>query len=225
MRMNEEVAGQLHSNTIAVQDAQAAHIWKLEKQVDGMGSVIHEMRKRQDTMAMVLEECQHQSVMCQALLTHYVESHWVPIGALLEQIGSRSTCGLFPAAPHYCNLHDVKPIIMRADGSPSPTSLPSLESVSSSSIDSVYYTPTFLWGLPTLSPIPLQEGFVFVNQGGLASLTALPSTIPGNSGTFGDFDQQSFLEGGFTGVPLSGDEGWSAGGGGSNAVGTVGEGH
>ena len=64
LRMNEEVAGQLHSNTIAIQDAQAAHIWELEKQVDGMGLMIHKMRKRQDAMAMGLEECQHQSVMC-----------------------------------------------------------------------------------------------------------------------------------------------------------------
>jgi len=38
--MNEEVAGQLHSNTIAIQDAQAAHIWELEKQVDGMGLIL-----------------------------------------------------------------------------------------------------------------------------------------------------------------------------------------
>jgi len=43
MRMNEKVAGQLHSNTINIQDAQAARIWELEKQVDGMGLVLHEM--------------------------------------------------------------------------------------------------------------------------------------------------------------------------------------
>ena len=158
LRMNKEVAGQLHSNTIAIQDAQAARIWELEKQVDGMGLLVHKMRKRQDTMATALEECQHQSVMCQALLTHYVESHWVPIGALLEQIGSRSSCGLFPPAPHYCDLHDVKPVVARADGSSSPASLPSLESVSSSSINSVYYTPAFLQGPPMSSPIPLLSG-------------------------------------------------------------------
>jgi len=176
-------------------------------------------------MATALEECQHQSVMCQALLMHYMESHWVSIGTLLEQIGSRSSCGLFPTAPHYCDLHDVEPVITRVDRSPSPASLPSLESVSSSSIDSVYYTPAFLQGLPTLLLVSLQEGFVFLNQGGSPSLTALPSTIPGNLGMFGDFDQQSFLEGSFTGVPLSGDEGWSAGGGRGDAVGVVGEGH
>ena len=96
LRMNEEVAGQLHSNTLAIQDAQAACIWELEKQVDGMGLVIHEMRKKQEALASSLEEYEHQSVMCQALLTHYVESHWVPIGVFLEQIGAQSQCGLFP---------------------------------------------------------------------------------------------------------------------------------
>jgi len=222
--MNEEVAGQLHSNTIAIQDAQAARIWELEKQVDGMGLMVHEMRKRQDTMAMALEECQHQSVMCQALLTHYVESHWVPIGALLEQIGSRSSCGLFPPAPRYCDLHDVKPIVTRVDGSTSPASLPSLESISSSSINSVYYTPAFLQGLPTSSSVSFQEGFVLL-QGGSPSSTALPSTVPGDLGMFGDFDQRGFLEGVVMGVPLSGDEGWGSGSGGGNAVGVAGEGY
>jgi len=87
IQMNEEVAGQLHSNTISIQDAQAARIWELEKQVDGMGTLIHELRKKQDSMVTSLEEAHHQSVMCQAILTHYIESHWVPIGHLLEQIG------------------------------------------------------------------------------------------------------------------------------------------
>jgi len=101
LRMNEEVAGQLHTNMINLQDVQAARIWELEKQVDGMGLMIQELWKKQESTASLLEECQHQSVMCQALLTHYVESHWVPIGLLLEQIGGRSTCGLFPPQPHY----------------------------------------------------------------------------------------------------------------------------
>jgi len=222
--MNEEVAGQLHSNTIAIQDAQAARIWELEKQVDGMGMMIHGMRRRQDTMAEALAECQHQSVMCQALLTHYIESHWVPIGALLEQIGGRSSCGLFPPAPNYCDLHDVDVVTSGADGPSSPSSVPSLESVSSSPIDSVYYTPAFLQGVPTSSSQPLQEGFVLL-QGGSLSSSALPSTIPGDSGSFGDFDQRSFLEGLPSGVSLLGDEGWSTRGSGSNAVGSTGEGY
>jgi len=58
-----------------------------------MGLVIHELRKKQDAMATSLEEAHHQSVMCQAILTHYIDSHWVPIGHLLEQIGGQSCCG------------------------------------------------------------------------------------------------------------------------------------
>jgi len=40
MWMIEEVAGQLHTNTISIQDAQAACIWELEKQVDGIVSAL-----------------------------------------------------------------------------------------------------------------------------------------------------------------------------------------
>ena len=112
LRMNEEVAGQLHSNTITIQDAQAARIWELEKQVDGMGLVLHDLRKKQENMAMALEECQHQSVMCQALLMHYMESHWVLISNLLEQIGGKSVCGLFPPQPNYCDLHNGETVTM-----------------------------------------------------------------------------------------------------------------
>jgi len=34
--MNEEVAGQLHTNTMAIQDAQASWILDLEHQVEGI---------------------------------------------------------------------------------------------------------------------------------------------------------------------------------------------
>jgi len=119
--MNEEVAGQLHSNTIAIQDAQASRIYELEQQVDGMGLIMHKTRKKVEALEVELGETKRLSVMCQALLTHYVESHWTPIGQLLEQIGSRSSCGLFPPAPHYCDLHDVDPVTPGETGSSSPT--------------------------------------------------------------------------------------------------------
>jgi len=225
LRMNEEVAGQLHSNTIAIQDAQVAHIWELEKQVDGMGLVLHGMQKKQESMATALEECQHQSVMCQALLMHYVESHWVPIGNLLEQIGGRSVCGLFPPQPQYCDLHDGETLATGANGSPYPSSLPSLESVSSSSINSVYHTPAFLSSAQGSVSFLLPEVVPFVVQRRSTTPPTLSPSFPGDVGPFGFFDQGVVDETGFTGFPLLGDEGWSSGGSGGNAVGSIGEGH
>ena len=225
IRMNEEVAGQLHSNTMAIQDAQAARIWELEKQVDGMGTIIHALRKTQESMGKALEACEHQSVMCQALLTHYVESHWVPISNLLEQIGGRSVCGLFPTAPHYCDLHDGETVTMRADGSPYPSSLPSLESASSSSIDSVYYTPAFLQSAQGSASFMVPEVVPFVIQRRSTTPPTLSPLFPGDTGPFGFSDQGVVNETGLTGFPLLGDEGWSSGGSGSDAVGSVGAGH
>ena len=189
-----------------------------------MGTIVHAMRKVQEQMGKDLEECQHQSVMCQALLTHFMESHWVPIGNLLEQVGSRSVCGLFPTAPNYCDLHDGNVVTSGADRSASPSSLPSLVSVSSSSIDSIYYSPAFLQELSVSLSLSDQEGFVLL-QGRSLSSSALPSTIPGDSGPFGDFDQRSFLEGISSGVPLSSDEGWGSGHGGGDMMGSTGEGY
>ena len=225
LRMNEEVAGQLHSNTMAIQDAQAAHIWELEKQVDGMGSILHEMQKKQESMATALEECQHQSVMCQALLMHYVESHWVSIGHLLEQIGGRSVCGLFPPQPNYCDLHDGETVTLGAPGSPYPPSLPSLKSVSSSSVNSVYYTPAFLQSAQGSTSFALPEVVPFVVQRRSTTPPTLSPSFPGDPGSFGLFDQGVVDETGFAGFPLLGDEGWSSGNGGSDAVGSSGEGY
>jgi len=225
LRMNEEVAGQLHTNTMAIQDAQAVYIWELEKQVDSMQASMQDMVEKHNILARNLEECQHQSVMCQALLTHYVESHWVPIGNLLEQIGGQSICGLFPPAPHYCDLHDGEAIPTRADGSPYPSSLPSLESASSSSINSVYYTPTFLsTAQGSVSFIPL-EVVPFIVQRRLTTPPTLSPAFSGDSGPAGFFDQGVVDETGLTGFPLLGDEGWSSGGSGGNAVGSIGVGY
>jgi len=104
--MNEVVAGQLHANTINIQDAQATRIHELEQQVDGMGLVVHILRKKVEGLVEKLEESHSLSVMSQTLLTHYVESHWVPIAGLMEQIGSYAGCQLVtdPSLPEPCDL-------------------------------------------------------------------------------------------------------------------------
>ena len=141
--MNEIVAGQLHANTINIQDTQAARIVELERQVDGMGLVIHGLRSRVEGLVEKLDEAHTLSVICQALLAHYVESHWTPIAGLMEQIGSYAACQLVTGSPPHepCDLSDAGVIFKGMDGSSSSSSLPSLESISSSSIDSVYYSP------------------------------------------------------------------------------------
>jgi len=188
--MNEIVAGQLHVNTINIQDAQAVRIMELENQVDGMGLVIHGLHTRVEGLVDKLEEAHSLSVMCQALLTHYVESHWVPIAGLMEQIGSYSACQLVTGSPPHepCDLSDAGIIAMGTDGSSSTSSLPSLKSVSSSSIKLVYYSPTFLQGTPATLAEPSESPFVFI-QGESHELTALSPSIPGDSGSFGGFCQ------------------------------------
>ena len=222
--MNEIVAGQLHANTINIQDAQAARMVELERQVDGMGLVIHGLRSRVEGLVEKLEEAHSLSVMCQALLTHYVESHWVPIAGLMEQISSYAACQLVTGSPPHepCNLSDAGVIATGADGSSSVSSLPSLESVSSSSIDSIYYSPTFLssmLGLATLSLPPEGVPFVVV-QRRPTTPPALSPSFPGDSGSAGSFDQGGVFEVGFEGLPLFGDEGWGSGGHGGHEVGT-----
>jgi len=184
--MNEIVAGQLHANTINIQDTQAARIVELERQVDGMGLVIHGLHTRVEGLVEKLEEAHTLSVMCQALLTHYVESHWVPIAGLMEQISSYASCSLITGSlpPEPCDLSDAGIILKGADGSSNTSSLPSLESVSSSSIDSVYYSPTFLQGAPAT---PTESPFVFV-QGEPHESSMLSSSFPGDSRSIGDID-------------------------------------
>jgi len=222
--MNEIVAGQLHANTINIQDTQAACIVELEHQVDGMGLVIHNLRNRVEGLVEKLDEAHTLSVMCQALLTHYMESHWTPIAGLMEQIGSYAACQLVTGSlPHEpCDPSDAGVILKGVDGSPSTSSLPSLESVSSSSIDSIYYSPTFLStmsGLATFSAPPEGVPFVVV-QGRLTTPPVLSPSFPGDPGLFSSFDQGGIFEVGFEGLPLLGDEGWSSGGSGGHEVGT-----
>jgi len=230
--MNEITAGQLHANTINIQDAQAARIYELEQQVDGMGLVLHVLRKKVEGMEEKLEESHSLSVMCQTLLTHYVESHWVPIAGLMEQIGQYAGCQLVTDAslPEPCDFSDAAIIIKGEDGSSCHSShhssLPSLESITSSSIDSVYYTPAFLQSSQGSSSFTPAEVVPFVVQRGtpITPPTLSPS-FAGDPGSFGLFDQGVVDETGFAGFPLPGDEGWSSGGGGSDEVDTIGLGY
>jgi len=226
--MNEIVAGQLHANSINIQDAQAACINELEQQVDGMGLVLHVLRKRVESMEEKLEESYSLSVMCQTLLTHYVESHWVPIAGLMEQIGSYAGCQLVTdsSLPEPCDLTDAGIILKGEDGSSHHSShhssLPSLESVASSSIDSVYYTPAFLQSTQGLTSFTPPEVVVFIPQrrSPITPPTLSPS-FSGDLGSFGFLGQGVVDETGFTGFPLLGDEGWSSGGSGGDVVDTI----
>jgi len=197
-----------------------------------MGLVLHVLRKKVEGMEEKLEESHSLSVMCQTLLTHYVESHWVPIAGLMEQIGSYAGCQLVTDAslPEPCDLSDAAVILKGEDGSSHHSShhssLPSLESVSSSSIDSVYYTPAFLQssqGPTSLTP-PEVVPFV-VQRGSPVTPPTLSLSFSGDPGAFGFFDQGVVDKTGFTGFPLLGDEGWSSGGRGGNEVDTVGLGY
>jgi len=230
--MNEITAGQLHANTINIQDAQAARIHELEQQVDGMGLMLHVLRKRVEGMSERLEESHSLSVMCQTLLTHYVESHWIPIAGLMEQIGAYAGCALVTDAslPEPCDLSDAGIVLKGEDGSSHHSShhssLPSLESVTSSSIDSVYYTPAFLQSSqgPTLLSPPEVVPFV-IQRGTPVTPPALSSSFARDAGSFGLLDQGVVDETGFTGLPLFGDEGWSSGGSGVDEVDTIGLGY
>jgi len=225
--MNEIVAGQLHANTINIQDAQAVRINGLEQQIDGMGLVIHSLRTRVDHLVEKIEESHSLSVMCQALLTHYVESHWVPIAGLMEQIGTYAGCSLVTdsSLPEPCDLSDAAVVLKGENESSSCTSLPSLESVSSSSIDSVYYTPSFLQSSQGVTSFTLPEVVLFVVQRRSTTPPTLSPSFPGDAGSFGLFDQGVVDETGLTGFPLLGDEGWSSGGSGGNAMGPIGVGY
>jgi len=224
IRMNEVVASQLHANTISLQDAQALRIKGLEEQLDGMGMILHHVREDQRIMRERLDEAHRLSVMCQSVLTHYVESHWIPMSLAFGQIGRKAPCHFFGSVEH-CDISDVTAFSLGMSGPSTPASLPSLESVTSSSVDSVYYTPTFLSTMQTTSPPSLQEGFLFINEGGPPSPSTLLATVPGDLGSSGSPDQGELLEIITGGIPLSGDEGWCPGCSGSHALDPVGEGH
>ena len=146
------------------------------------------------------------------------------MASVFSQIGRQAPCQFFGSIEH-CDISDVTAFSAGTSGPSTPASLPALESVSSSSIDSVYYTPTFLQATQTTSPSSLQEGFLLVPQGGSSSLPTLLAAPSGDSGSFSSPDQGELLEVFTSGVSLSGDEGWCSGCGGSHAVDFAGEGH
>ena len=143
--------------------------------------VIHSLRTRVESLVEKLEESHSLSVMCQALLTHYVESHWVPIAGLMEQIGNYAGCSLVTdsSIPEPCDLADAPVVLKGENESPYPSSLPSLESVSSSSINSVYYTPSFLQSSQGPTSITPPEVIPFVVQ---RRSTTPPTLSPSFSG-------------------------------------------
>jgi len=175
-------------------------------------------------MAEKLEEAHRLSVMSQSVITHYVEAHWLPMAIIFGQLGKSAPCAFF-GSDHHCDISDVTAFSEGASRSPMPPSLPSLESVSSSSVDSVYHTPSFLQGALSSSPAPLQEGFVLVTEGEQASSTAMLPSFPGDSGLFDPSDQRGFIEGVPSEVPSPGDDGWCVECGGIHAMDFVGVGH
>jgi len=227
IRMNEEVAGQLHSGAISIMDEHQAHIVELEDSLEGVLRMNHQLKKNYVILASNVEQVQMQSVMCHTLLMHYVETHWAPIGHLLTQIGALSSCGLAPPF-RCCECHvvDELDIAQGETGPDSPSSVPSLQSVSSS-INSVYHTPAFLQSAPGPSPDVTQEDFTIVFQGGSfsSSLATLPPPISGDLGLFGEVVQGGVFEGIVEGIPLSGDKGWCSGCSGCDEVDSFGERH
>jgi len=96
----------------------------------------HQLKKDYVILASNMEQVL-QSVMCHALLMHYVETHWAPIGHLLAQIGELGSCGLAPPTGHCeCHIVDESDVTQGETGSNSSTSPPSLQSVSS--VEQIY---------------------------------------------------------------------------------------
>jgi len=133
--------------------------------------------------------------MCNAILMHYVETHWEPMDCLFAQIGSLSSCGIVPpTGTCSCDIINEPFVSQGEDGSGTPSSLPSLESQSPSlvsrpspsPINSIYYIPSFLQSAPGPLLNSTQEEFTLIFQGGV-------------------------IEVGSEGLPLLGDEGWGSG--------------
>jgi len=145
-----------------------------------------------------------------------------PIGHLFAQIRVLSSCGVVPPTGHCsCDIINESLISQRADEPDSLSSLPSLESQSSSSIDSIYHSPTFLSSVPVPSLVVMSEGFsnfTIIFQGGLPSSSTLPPLFSGDSGSFEEVISGEVFEGGSSGISLLGNEGWYSGHDGSHAV-------
>ena len=223
MRMNEEVAGQLHSGLISITDDHQDRLYRMEQCIEGLEEENGHLKEGIIALSRGLADVRMQSVLCHAMLMHYVETHWEPIGRLFGQIAELSGCGIVPpTGTCSCDVVDEPFNSQGVDGPGTPSSLPSLESQSPSivsrptpsPIDSIYYTPSFLHSAPGPSPNPTQEEFTIVFQGGTVSSspTTLSAPIPGDSGSFSEVDQGGVVEVGVEGLPLLGDERWSRGG-------------
>jgi len=222
--MNEEVAGQLHSGLISITDGHQDRLYRMEQHIEGLEEENGHLKESVIALSKGLADVRMQSVMCHAMLMHYVETHWEPIGRLFGQIGELSGCGIVPpSGTCSCDVVDEPFNSQGAAGPGTPSSLPSLESQSPSiisgptpsPIDSVYYTPSFLQSMSGPSSNPTQEEeFTVVFQGGsLSSSSAtLPPSLSGDSGLFGEVNQGRVVEVSVEGLPLLGDEGWSRGG-------------
>jgi len=192
LRMNEKVVGQLHSGAISMLDKQHAHINELEELLEGVMLENCHLRTNLLNLASSMEQICMQSVMCHVLLMHYVETHWEPIGQLFHQIGHLTGCGIVPPDGH-CKCHIVNElyVTLGETGSDSPSSLPSLQSVSSS-IDSIYYSPTFLSVRSETVALLFQEGIIpFII--GEDSLLTLPSLVSFDSESVEEVDQGKII--------------------------------
>jgi len=207
--MNEIICSNLHTRGINIQDEQTLRISMLEKRVADLSEK--------------LDEAHRLSVMSQSVITHYIEAHWLPMAIIFGQLGKSAPCAFFGSDQH-CDISDVTAFSEGASQSPTPPSLPSLESVSSSSIDSVYHTPS-LQGAISSSLAPFETGLVPISEGEQASSTAMLPSFPGDSRSFGPFDQAGFPEVVVGEVPRDGDERWCGTCSGSHALDLVGEGH
>jgi len=230
LRMNEEVTSQLHSSMISLLDKQHARTNALEEQVEGLTETNFQLKSDVITLSKGLEQVQMQSVMCHAMLMHYVETHWEPIGHLFAQIGSLSAYGIVPPTGS-CNCDIVNESFNSkgVNGPGTPSSLPSLESQSPmdisrsspSPVNSVYYSTPFLSPPSVSSQIMTTEEFsdcIIIFQGALSPPPVLSSSIPGDLGPFKEINQGEVFDFGSSGVPLLGDEGWSLGGSGCDEV-------
>ena len=160
LRVNEEVASQLHSRAISLLDEQHTCINMLEEQVEDLNRVNTELRTSVVSLAKELSDVRLQSVMCHVILMHYVETHWEPMGHLLAQIRSLASCGTTPFTRDCsCDVIDEPFNSQGEDGPETPSSL-SLESQSPSlvsgpfpsPITSVYYSAPFLSPVSTTLP-------------------------------------------------------------------------
>jgi len=218
LQMNEEVAGQLHLGAISLMDKQHAHINALEERIDGLELLNHQLKKNYVTLASNMEQVRMQSVMCHAMLMHYIETHWEPISHLFAQIGLLSSCGVIPPTGTYtCNIVNETFNSQGVDGPDSPSSLPSLKSQSSSSIDSIYHSPSLL-STPVPSPVATSEEFTIVFGGESTTLSMMPSSFSRDLGSFEEIDPREVSEGSSPEVPLFGDAGWVAGGSGHDEM-------